>query len=47
MTPTDSDASMTFAVDIPPELVARAVAALAEVGVKGGGKVDHVGGSAG
>ena len=33
MTPTGSDASMTFAVDIPPELVARAVAALAEAGV--------------
>ena len=33
MTPTGSDASMTFAIDIPPELVARAVAALAEVGV--------------
>ena len=33
MTPTGSDASMTFAVDIPPELVAGAVAALAEAGV--------------
>ena len=33
MTPTGSDASMTFAVDIPLELVARAVAALAEAGV--------------
>ena len=33
MTPTGSDASMTFAVDIPPELVAAAVTALAEVGV--------------
>ena len=36
MTPAGSDASMTFAVDIPPELVARAVAALAEVGVDSG-----------
>ena len=33
MTPNGSAASMTFAVDIPPELVAAAVAALAEVGV--------------
>ena len=33
MTPTGSDASMTFTIGIPPELVARAVAALAEAGV--------------
>ena len=33
MTPTGSDASMTFAIDIPPELVAGAGAALAEAGV--------------
>ena len=33
MTPAGSDASMTFAVDIPPELVAAAVAVLAEAGV--------------
>ena len=33
MTPNGSAASMTFAIGIPPELVARAVAALAEAGV--------------
>ena len=33
MIPNGSAASMTFAIDIPPELVSRAVAALAEVGV--------------
>ena len=33
MTPNGSAASITFAIDIPPELVAAAVAALAEVGV--------------
>ena len=33
MTPNGSAASITFAIDIPPELVAAAVAVLAEVGV--------------
>ena len=33
MTPDGSTASMTFAIDIPTELVVKAVAALAEVGV--------------
>ena len=36
MTPDGSTASMTFAIDIPTELVVKAVAALAEVGVDSG-----------